>query len=228
MLSVSQYQDLHTVRNGIYSLLARLYQEPMDNKLFSWLSGRENPFIEFRLYPSNTELETGLKILSAWDKEPEHEDLATLQDDYNQLFLVPPYGALPYESPWLDQDHLMFQEPTLKVRKMYHQFGVQASQENRFPDDHIGLELEFMAYLCRTYLTHQSTLAEDSLPTSQEWLAAQASFIEEHLLLWVPDFTRRQIESASTAFYRGLAYLLNGFIFWDFSFLNRHLCGASR
>lgn len=220
MLSGNRYQDLHTFRNGIYALLARLYQEPIDQKLFARLRSTENPFTEFPIDPSNSEMEAGLKILSAWGKEPEPEGLPALQADYNQLFLVPPYGALPYESPWLDQEHLMFQEPTLKVREMYHQFGVQASQENRFPDDHIGLELEFMAYLSQNYLTHPSSQVEDSLPTSQEWLAAQTRFLEEHMLLWVPDFTRRQIECASTAFYRGLAYLLNGFILWDFGFLH--------
>lgn len=219
MLSGNRYQDLHTFRNGIYSLLARLYQEPIDQHLFDRLHSKENPFTEFPIDPPNREMKAGLKILTTWGKEPEPEDLPALHADYNQLFLVPPYGALPYESPWLDQDHLMFQEPTLKVREMYHQFGVQASRENRFPDDHIGLELEFMAYLSQNYLAHPSTQVEDSLPTAQEWLSAQKQFLEEHLLLWVPDLTSRQIENASTAFYRGLAYLLSGFILWDYSFL---------
>ncbi len=220
MHSVKQQQDLHTFRNGIYALLARLYQNPVDQRLFTWLSSPENPFANFPLTPLNCEMETGLKILSAWGKEPGPWDLSDLQADYNQLFLVPPYGALPYESPWLDPEHLMFQEPTLKVRKMYRQFGVQVSEENRFPDDHIGLELGFMAYLSENSLTQISTQAEDSLRTPQEWLAAQVRFLEEHLLLWIPDFTKRQIESASTAFYRGLAYLLNGFIIQDFGLLN--------
>jgi TorA maturation chaperone TorD len=220
MLSGNNYQDLHAFRNGIYALLARLYQEPIDQKLFARLQGIENPFSEFPIDPSNSEMEKGLKILSTGWKDSASESLTALQTDYNDLFLVPPYGALPYESPWLDQEHLMFQEPTLKVREMYHQFGVQTFQENRFPDDHIGLELEFMAYLSQNYLIQQSHQGEGSSPTSPEWLAAQTRFLEEHLLLWVPDLTRRQIECASTAFYRGLAYLLNGFTLWDYRILS--------
>lgn len=220
MLPGNSFQELHTFRNGFYALLARLYQEPIDQKLFAWLQSKENPFTDFPIDPSNSEMEMGIKILSNWGKESESESLTALQTDYSQLFLVPPYGAIPYESPWLDHEHLMFQEPTLKVREMYHQFGVQTLQENRFPDDHIGLELEFMAYLNQNYLTLPSSQVEVSSPTSQEWLAAQIRFLEEHLLLWVPDLTRSQIASASTAFYQGLAYLLNGFILWDFSILS--------
>ena len=227
MSSSNRYQDLHTFRSGTYSLLAHLYQEPINQQLFGRLRSKDNPFAEFPIDPLNPEMEAGLGILSNWGKGLEKENLPALTADYNQLFIVPPYGALPYESPWLDREHLMFQEPTLMVRKMYHQFGVHVSQENRFPDDHIGLELEFMAYLSQHYLAHPSHQTEDRLPTQQELLAAQTRFLEEHLMLWVPDLTRSQIECASTAFYRGLAYLLNGFILWDYGIL-RQLVSIAR
>jgi TorA maturation chaperone TorD len=70
------------------------------------------------------------------------------------------------------------------------------------PPDHIGVELEFMAYL--TALAAAALAAGDE--TQVERLArAQHAFLAEHLGAWAPRFCDAMRRGAQTRFYRTLA-----------------------
>ena len=47
---------------------------------------------------------------------------------------------------------MIFQEQTLHVRQWYSRFGLQVVKLHKEPDDHIGLELEFVAHLANLAL----------------------------------------------------------------------------
>lgn len=62
--------------------------------------------------------------------------------------------APPYESCYRSPERVLPQASALEVREQYRNAGLAVKRLNREPDDHIGLELEFMYYL-----NHQASAA---------------------------------------------------------------------
>ena len=114
--------------------------------------------------------------------------------DYADIYLTHGYRASPHESVWLDEDHLMRQEPMFQVRAYYARHGLTAGNWRVRPDDHLALQLQFLAYL----------LAPER---DEDTLAEAARFLDEHLLRWLPQFAQRIAERCRTGFFAALAPL---------------------
>ena len=90
----------------------------------------------------------GLALLTEFCQGWNPGQLGTLTWDFNRLFVGPgEMLAAPWESVYRSKTKLTFQESTLQVRELYERFGVQAPAMHREPDDHLGLELAFVATL---------------------------------------------------------------------------------
>lgn len=59
------------------------------------------------------------------------------------------YFLLHLENPYTEAKsiYIILDEYTLAVRKFYREWGVEPKNLNHDPDDHIGLEMEFMGLL---------------------------------------------------------------------------------
>jgi TorA maturation chaperone TorD len=215
MSGVEGMRELHSLRLAFYALLGRLYREGVDERLLAWLRSSEGPFLDFPIPLINQDLVNARAILASWCQSAEEGETEDLNRDYHDLLVVPPMAGPPYESPWIDSEHLMFQEPTLDVRRRYHQFGVMVPGEGRQPDDHIALELGFMAHLCEGYQESLARRHASNGHIPDDWLTAQRDFLCEHILTWIPDFATLIVEKAQTALYKGLGYLTVGFLAWD-------------
>jgi TorA maturation chaperone TorD len=112
-----------------------------------------------------------------------------------------------WESVYLTESHLVFQEQTLQVREWYRRFGLQMERLHREPDDHIGLELSFIAHLASRAVQAIDEVDEASLDSL---LQAQREFLSEHLLRWGPAWAKLVKKHAQTDFYRALAHLTHG------------------
>ena len=133
------------------------------------------------------------------------EDERAVRRDYNRLFVGPDkLLAPPYESVQRSPDQLLFEEETVRVRAFYARFGLVAPRLEREPDDHIGLELAFMATLSTRALDSFEWGDADAL---SELVSAQREFLEAHLLAWGPDLMVLIGRHADTAFYRGVSAL---------------------
>lgn len=67
-------------------------------------------------------------------------DARAVQEEFWYLFgALGPAAAPPWESVYLDREHVIFGAETLQMRALYARFGLVF--------DHIGLELEFLARL---------------------------------------------------------------------------------
>ncbi len=133
--------------------------------------------------------------------------------DYTRMFIAPAkLPAPPWESVYRDADHLHFSKETLDVRNAYRKYNLLPMDFGREPDDHIGLELDFMHKLCE--MAKEKARISDKTGLL-EILKDQKAFLDEHLLRWVPDWTRDVVNSAETDFYRGMALLLDAFLKLD-------------
>lgn len=113
--------------------------------------------------------------------------------DYAAIYLTYGYHASPCESVWLDQENLAMQAPMFQVREFYKLFDLVAANWRTRPDDHLVLELLFLAALFRD--EHPQALPE------------AARFLDTHLLRWLPLFGQRVATRCATPFYAGTALL---------------------
>lgn len=146
----------------------------------------------------------GLLLLAAGTQEDPHDVAA----DHAQLFVGPgPLLVPPYESVYRTPERLLFEEPTMQVRAAYAEFGLQAPLLYREPDDHIGLELQFLCALCTGAL---DALQSGDATGAERHVAAHARFLVDHVLTWAEEFLDLLDARAETDLYRALAALTRG------------------
>jgi TorA maturation chaperone TorD len=172
----------------------------------------EEVFSESPLESKGQDIEAGLSHLQSWSHQNRggisDEQFTDLQMDYTRLFAGVSKTIAPlWESVYFNEERLIFQEQTIQVRQWYRRFGVEPENLHNEPDDHIGLELSFLAYLAKLGL---QALDENDEVKFEQTLQAQRQFISEHPLRWVPIWCRSVKEHAKTDFYKGLALLTYG------------------
>lgn len=120
-----------------------------------------------------------------------YDDLAA---EYAAIYLTGAYGASSCESVWIDDDHLGWQQPMFEWREIHARAGLKAVDWRQRPDDHLVLQLLYIAHAAR------------HARTRDDWRAL-AAVLDEHTLRWVPNFALRVAARTMSAFYAALAML---------------------
>jgi TorA maturation chaperone TorD len=179
-----------------------------------WLDGlvRDDVFAEAPIAGDHADTRTGLARLQRWSTANRgglsDAEFEALEAEYARLFVGP--GAVvapPWESVHFSEERLLFQRETFEVRAWYSRFGLEVPNLHAEPDDHIGLELSFVAHLATLGLRAIQAHDGDRL---REALDAQRRFLAEHLGRWGPGWCARVEETSGSDFYRGLALLARG------------------
>jgi TorA maturation chaperone TorD len=66
-------------------------------------------------------------------------------------------------------------------------------------------------------------LKQQDLVRLKEVLEDQKSFLQDHLLKWIPELTTKISENAELSFYPGMAKILNGYLHLDLEALEELL-----
>jgi anaerobic sulfite reductase subunit A len=98
--------------------------------------------------------------------------------------------------------------------------GIQVPEEWHQPPDYIGVELDFMRFLCEEESRRRDDGEQNAL---REAVEAEKSFLENHIALWVPIFCERMLEEAREEYYLGIAYLTLGLVGFDRLWISRLL-----
>ncbi len=191
-------------RANMYSLLSRLYKKEADEKLLKSLSAMTFPS------GNDNELLKGYTLIGSYIKTA--SDLLTdqaclvktqeeLAVDFARVFLAAGIAkgeaAFPFESVYTSKKKIVMQEAWEDVKRVYATRDVGLLKEDgELLEDHISCELEYMAYL----ISENAGAKE------------QLSFLEAHLVNWVPAFTADMERFATTDFYKGLALLTRGIV----------------
>jgi len=122
------------------------------------------------------------------------ETLDDLAADYASIYLNHAIQASPEESVWLDEDSLACQRSMFQVRGWYSRYGLSVTDWRKRPDDHLVLELQFIAHLLRAV-------------RSESDLGPVAHFMDEHLLRWLLQFAARVGQRCDTRYFAGIALL---------------------
>lgn len=130
--------------------------------------------------------------------------------DYSALFLgMSAVPVPPYESVYTSEVQLLMQDARDDAVQTYREHGFAPAAEFNLPEDHAGVELQFMALLCRAQLA----ALQDGDEEGVERLAAdQVAFLRDHLLGWMPRLCDDVEKRAKTCLYRGLAQMTRQFL----------------
>jgi TorA maturation chaperone TorD len=137
--------------------------------------------------------------------------LSTLEGRFTRLF-VGPGGTEgnPWESFYLNTDKTIRQGVTLEVRKVYIAQGFIPQAYPYVSDDHIAIELDFLAKLASRA---EEAWKDDNPSKALEALDASEAFLREHLMKWANLFLGALSKSKHGAsFYQELAEVLEAFI----------------
>ncbi len=130
--------------------------------------------------------------------------------EYARLFIGPfNPPAIPYASFYLSKSRSLMADETIDVRKRYLEAGMSVKELYSTPDDHIGIELEFIYYLTQKII---ESLESGEREEASELFKIRTDFISQHMGLWVPFFADKVVEATHTDFFRGAADMLKGLI----------------
>lgn len=195
----------------LFNLLGEILYTYPDARWVPLMTDKEL-FLEAPFASGQPDTEAGLELLTLWAEKSEDlmpaESLKLVQNDYSRLFTgIGQVLAPPWESVYLSRERLLFQEQTLQVRSCYQRFGFETPNLGREPDDHIGLEIAFLAHLAGMGLV---ALRENDQRTFEVVLQAQKQFLLDHIVKWVFDWCALVQKHSQTDFYQGVALLTRG------------------
>ncbi len=146
-------------------------------------------------------------------KEQVEEFVDQLSIDYSRLFVGPRKNEVePWESIYRSNEKTLFQATTLEVRKAYVAQDLIPSGYPNVADDHIGIELDFMAKLAERAYEANMHGDKDNLLKA---LKASMDFLDKHLLEWMPRFAESFKKAKHGEFYGKAANLISLFIAID-------------
>ena len=155
------------------------------------------------------ETDAGLKLMVfAVKKNKDRLDawLEELAVEYARLFIGPQNPpAPPYASFYISRSKILMTDETIEVRKKYLEAGMAVKELYSIPDDHAGIEFEFVYYLTQRII---ELFGKGQGEESTMLYEIRNSFIREHMAEWIPVFADKIYESASGDFYKGLSRLL--------------------
>ncbi|WP_339288402.1 molecular chaperone TorD family protein [Paenibacillus sp. FSL E2-0201] len=97
---------------------------------------------------------------------------------------------------------------------VYTSAGIVFNKCNGEADDHIAIELEFMAVM------HERMLYNSfSIRSAMDLLDIQVAFLEDHLLQWTPQFCEKLNAATDSTLYLGLSHMLAEFLPLDLQML---------
>ena len=189
-------------RASTYGFLSQVYRQEVNTAFLAGL-------VEQLMGEAEETESEGYRTLRAYAGKLRPEDLDKVQtdlaSDYAGLFLnVGRRPVFPFESVYTSPERLIMQRARDEVLAEYRKEGLDRIGEFHEPEDHIAIELEFMEYLCQE--AAEAVEAGDKT-LALEYLNKQESFLQKHLLVWVPQFCQDVQQVANTGFYKGIAQI---------------------
>ena len=178
----------------IYRFLSFLYQDEIPLTFIKEM--QEHLFLDRLIQAAENSAAAGFRsglssMLTFLQGNSAQDIYNELRYEYAELFLnAGKNPVFPYASCHVTQEPLVMQKPVFAVREAYAAAGVHKNPAWPDLDDHIAVELEFMA----------------SLADQQGSEEKQRSFLLQHLG-WADAFCDMLGSAAQTAFYQGLADL---------------------
>lgn len=192
-------------RERTYKFLSALCLKPPSDSLISMI---EDGSI-LSVFQDSMDTRGYTELAGFINEVPEISNLKNeLTAEHTALFVLPS-AFLPHEAVYLDNKKRLGGRITIGVRQFYEMAGADVLKECTEMPDHIGMELEFMGFLCKL---EKELWEKADLSGLQKCIEIQKTFLEEHLLKWLFQCCGRIIERATYGFYKAIANLMMDFM----------------
>ena len=208
-------------REMMYRFLSGLFIEEVNNELLSVLLETEFPKIEEPEETWEQDLKAGYellqRVLEEFRGKSEEEKAAMLEDlaaDYARTFLAAGdaagKAAFPYESVYTGTDSQFGGSVQMNLNADYAARGF-SMREDMFVimEDHIGLELNFMAELLKE---QQEAIASGDTKAAEKAAKDAKKFFRRHIANWVLLFANDIYKYPQRDFYKSIARITIGFM----------------
>src|SRR3989339_1086315 len=202
---IDSYTELALVRSNFYFFLSSIFLKPPTTDTIKILMElKRSP--EFSNFVSARAKEFLLKMENINDGE-----LENIVQEYHDLFKVPlsKYVA-PYESVYRN-GHLNGQS-AMDVNKIYKRLGFQIPHEYYELPDHIGIELAFLATLCKE---EQKAWKEKNAKLARSLCDIEERFLKDHIACWLSKLCNTICEKTKDNFYICIAEINLDFVQFD-------------
>ncbi|MFQ5996655.1 MAG: molecular chaperone [Dehalococcoidales bacterium] len=204
-------EDLARWRQLVYRLFSSTLLYPDEGRLktitavTASLHKQSDSAVRFSFFPQWQRLLTSLADL------PNHH---TLEEKYVRVFMHSPEGApcLPYESVYVDPGGQAAGWIVAMLEREYAAAGLAISPSLKDLPDHVAVELEFMASLCRQ---EADAWNRKVLKEGVQTLECQANFLDRHLSRWLPEWARQVTIADGEGIYSVVAETARAFISHD-------------
>jgi TorA maturation chaperone TorD len=212
-----ELQQWAEARANVYHFLSGLYNTPPTPEVVNQMAG--GGFADYleQVFAQSAE-RMGHFLQDFTDDEAGYR---ALKLEYDALFRVPgDRYTRPYEAVHRHKrtggkrttGGLVWGPATVAVQKVYSQAGAAISEKFKELPDFIGLELEFMRFLCAQ---EAEAWERDDADTASRYRGWQQKFLSEHLAQWVGAFCQEMAARAESDFYRGLAEMTQEYVVQD-------------
>lgn len=210
-LTTAELIEVFAQRAATYGLLSRLFQKEVDEELLDQLHETRYP-----VHTGNDLSDKGNRLIATYLSGLWENTLTELAADYMRTFFGHGYSghaaAYPFESVYSSEKRLLMQSARDEVLALYRAAGLSKQDSWKEGEDHIALELEYMQILSERIAT---ALRAGNDEEALGWVRSSYNFLDLHLMGWVPLLTAEVDKFAKTDFYRGLAFLTEGFLETD-------------
>lgn len=200
-----QYAQWAADRKMIYEFISGLCLRPPTEAMISMI--RDGSIMELvQADPKSegrNELEKFVK-LSAGMSGLQNE----LDAEHTSLFMMPG-DVIPHEAAFLDRDQKVGAGVTISVENFYKSAGADILSECIQMPDHIGMELEFMEFLCGI---ESEARRKGDIEALKKCIEFQGEFLEDHLLKWAFQWSEEVLNHSQNGFYRAVALLASEFL----------------
>jgi TorA maturation chaperone TorD len=211
---------VNLTRAAVYSFSARAFNIEVDERFLQDVVEIQGTLKLLSVSQDEEELKEASRLMIKFVKE--FKDLEGEKKDASVIDLAAEYACLflgvserpvhLVESVYLSKDHLLYQEPYHEIIQAYKSLGFQKDKDFKEPEDHVAVEFEFMANLCRWT---SKTLYNGELEKGAAFINLQREFLTDHIDRWVPLLCEQLEKEAASPFYKGLAHLTKGFVTLD-------------
>jgi len=190
---------------SLFNLLRQVFLKEPTRELIEGMAKVDLPS------DADDEISHGLKLMSESVRNNSrrlNEWVEELAVEYARLFVGPKNPpAIPYASFYLSESHSLMSDETIDVRKKYLEAGMAVKELYSVPDDHIGIELEFLYDLTRRMI---ELFEKGQREEASRLFERRSDFMRGHMALWVPIFAGKVMDSAQEDFFKGAASVLRG------------------
>jgi len=193
-------QQVFQKRAGLYNLLSRLYEREVDEPLLEQILSISQSAGNGNMLPPDFAAQAASN-----GAEQTTQELAA---EFTALFIGGRRNrrVFPYESVYTSAERLLMQDARDEVAAIYQDAQISRREDFREPEDHLALELAYMAHL--------NTQASQAVEAEavQHAIDLQLSFYRRHLMVWAPEFCADLKKATRSAFYAWLAEFTNDFL----------------